>query len=39
LAQLGLNLLGIVLAGTLTLRLQRLVWQRVAVRARHSLTR
>jgi uncharacterized hydrophobic protein (TIGR00271 family) len=39
LAQLGLNLLGIVVAGTLTLRLQRLVWQRVSVRARHSLLR
>jgi uncharacterized hydrophobic protein (TIGR00271 family) len=37
LAQLGLNLLGIIVAGTLTLRIQRLVWQRVSVRARHSL--
>jgi hypothetical protein len=27
----------IVVAGTLTLRLQRLVWERVSVRARHSL--
>ena len=37
--QLGLNLLGIILAGTLTLRVQRLVWQRVSIRARHSLLR
>ncbi len=35
LAQLGLNLLGLLLAGTLTLRIQRLVWSRVATRARH----
>ena len=39
LGQLGLNLLGIVLAGTLTLVVQRLVWQRVSLRARHSLIR
>ena len=39
LAQLGLNLIGILVAGTLTLLVQRLVWQRVAIRARHSLTR
>ena len=39
LTQLGINLLGIILAGTLTLRIQRLVWQRVSVRARHSLLR
>jgi uncharacterized hydrophobic protein (TIGR00271 family) len=39
LAQLGLNLLGLVLAGTITLRLQRVVWERVSVRARHSLLR
>ncbi|MET0837517.1 MAG: DUF389 domain-containing protein [Marmoricola sp.] len=39
LAQLAINLLGIILAGTLTLLVQRLVWQRVAIRARHSLVR
>ena len=39
LAQLGLNLLGIMLAGTLTLLVQRLVWQRVSIRARHALIR
>ena len=39
LAQLGLNLLGILLAGTLTLALQRAVWRRVSIRARHGLLR
>lgn len=35
LAQLGLNLLGLLLAGTATLRIQRLVWQHVATSTRH----
>ena len=39
LAQLGLNLLGILFAGTLTLAMQRIVWRRVSIRARHSLLR
>ena len=39
LVQLAINLLGITLAGTITLLVQRLVWQRVAIRARHSLIR
>lgn len=39
LGQLGLNLLGMMLAGTVTLVVQRLVWQRVSIRARHSLIR
>jgi hypothetical protein len=36
LAQLGINLLGMVIAGTSTLVVQRLVWQRVATRMRHQ---
>jgi uncharacterized hydrophobic protein (TIGR00271 family) len=39
LAQLGLNLLGILFAGTLTLALQRVIWRRVSIRARHGLLR
>ena len=39
LSQLGLNLLGIMVAGSLTLLVQRLIWQRVAIRARHGLIR
>jgi uncharacterized hydrophobic protein (TIGR00271 family) len=38
-AQLGINLLGILIAGTLTLLVQRLVWQRISVRARLGLLR
>lgn len=38
LAQLGLNLLGLVISGTATLLLQRLVWQRVAP-GREAMTR
>lgn len=40
LLQLGINLLGILLAGTLTLAVQRVVWHRVAVRHQlHGLSR
>ena len=40
LAQLGINLLGLLVAGTTTLAIQRLVWRRVATRSRHhGLTR
>jgi uncharacterized hydrophobic protein (TIGR00271 family) len=40
LAQLGINLLGLMIAGTTTLAVQRLVWRRVASRSRHhGLTR
>lgn len=35
LAQLGLNLLGMMIAGTTTLMVQRLVWRRIATRTRH----
>ena len=35
LAQLGINLLGLLLAGTATLAVQHLVWRRVATRQRH----
>ena len=40
LAQLGLNLLGLMVAGTTTLLIQRIIWRRVATRSRHrGLTR
>jgi uncharacterized hydrophobic protein (TIGR00271 family) len=40
LLQLGINLLGLLIAGTTTLAVQRLVWRRVASRSRHhGLTR
>ena len=40
LLQLGINTLGILLAGTITLAVQRLVWHRVAVRHQlHGLSR
>jgi len=40
LAQLGINLLGLLIAGTTTLAVQRIVWRRVAGRSRHhGLTR
>jgi uncharacterized hydrophobic protein (TIGR00271 family) len=40
LAQLGINLLGLFIAGTATLAVQRIVWRRVASRSRHhGLTR
>jgi hypothetical protein len=35
LAQLGINLLGMMIAGTATLATQRLVWRRVSTRSRH----
>ncbi len=35
LGQLGLNLLGMLLAGTVTLRVQRLVWRQVTTTTRH----
>lgn len=38
-AQLGINILGMVLAGTLTLLLQRLVWQRIVTRPRKASIR
>ncbi len=39
LAQLGLNLWGLLVAGTVTLRIQRLVWSRVGHRFHTALTR
>ncbi len=36
LAQLGLNLLGLLLAGTVTLLLQRVVWRRIAGRGQNA---
>lgn len=39
LAQLGLNLLGLLVAGTTTLRIQRLVWSRIGHRFHSALTR
>jgi uncharacterized hydrophobic protein (TIGR00271 family) len=35
LAQLGINLLGMMVAGTTTLAIQRLIWRRVSTRTRH----
>ena len=40
LVQLGINLLGLLIAGTTTLAVQGLVWRRVGTRSRHhGLTR